>query len=339
VPEHHLRARVDAREGVHDTTGETQWTQAGYEMQRRLGDGYAVAVATVGIGSQPYSAIKLGTAPGDNLLEVVRATWLIAKLSGLAFRVVMAWPASEGDYTNSQAGFLAYLAEFQAQVTAAVNAATNGTGEVLLAVNGWANATGYGAATASEGYAQLQWAVDNPTRGVYGAPDYLWPRVADKIHRTAAGNALDGAYLGRAISRGLLGQDALPLYTTGVAVAGSTVTGTVHLPLGAVGLTGTSSQVTDPGQLGITCVRQDNGVAVPVASAAVVSGTTYQATLTSPPAGVPLWLEIGARGTPGNAGGPTSGMRSPLNDGHTDTSAYGVQLANHHAVQRVAVTF
>lgn len=330
---------VEAQESSEANAGETQWSQAAYELQKRMGAAYAVATGTVAIGSVPYSGVKKGTAPYFNLLAMIRNTWAIAKLRGLDFNVVVAWPQHEGNVAFTQAQYLAAYTEFQADVSADVALITDGEiTNVLFVTNGFTNGTTYGATHTEQSLAQLQFALENPAKGIYATPCFTLPRVADKTHYSNVGSARDGAYIGRAVANKLLGRDALPLYTTAVSIVSGDIRGALHLPYGAGALTDTSPFVTDPGNLGFSLVRADNQVEVPIAQALIASNE-WRVTPLAPPAGVPLEIAHGYRGTIGASGGPTTGARSPINDGNADLDFFGAPFPNHLAAQKFTVTF
>lgn len=325
---------VDGYEILHAKTGETQWTQAAYECQKRMGDTVAVVAATVGIGSQAYATLGPGNAPFANLLTVVKHTWLAAKLSGRDFDLVAWYPESEGDQTDSEAGFTLILNNFQTNLTNQINPLINRTGQVFVGVDGYSGHSNYGTYLSTQAFAQLAWVLANPTKGIYGSPTYIRETVVDGTHGSSAGNALDGAFAGRATALTLMGDpNPLPLYITGQTVAASYVDFDVHLPKNAVALTSTSDIVTPITNHGWKVRRTDTNAEVTVSSVTFVSGK-IRVTVSSPPAGVSLEYSVGWRGVGVAASGPVTGNRSPINDDCADLSFFGVQMANHIAPSR-----
>jgi hypothetical protein len=338
-----LREIVPAHESSEAGSGESQCSQAAYEMQKRLGDTYAVLTATVAIGSQPYHDIGPGppaTIPYLNLLAVIRQAYGLAKMSNLAFKVVVGWPQHEGNVNDDRDTYLAHCVEFQAAVSATVNLITNGAQtNVMFVMNDFTNGTNYARAFTDEGLAQVQFALENPTKGIVATPDYVLPRAVDGTHPTNVGFARDGSYMGRAAANQMLGHDALPLHTTWVGIIGGAIHGTLRLPYGTFALTKTSAIVSDPGNLGFALVRADTQIAVPITSVDIENGDGWVLTPNTPPIGVPLEVSHAYRGTPGNPGGPLTGARSPINDANPDLDYFGVGFPNHLVGQKFTVTY
>lgn len=337
VQDYMLDRLVDAREELFDSSGECPMTQLGFELQKRLGPSTVVIVANVAVGSQPYEALIPGTAPGDNALAVMRRVRILMGVLGLPLKICMAWSGQEAHIGNNFADSFARLTDMQGvRFGPRTQAILSNSVEMLVSLDQIANFTAYGLATAEMPLAQLQAGVQQPAKFVTACPSYLFPTMPDKVHATASGQAHKGALHGRALARAILGQDARPLYPTGATVSGSRATITCNVPTGPLNLG--SPIVSDPGNRGVVAVRQDNGVAVPV-SAVAASGSNVLVDVTSPPAGVPLWIGFGTHGTPGAAAGPTTGARCTICDSSPDTTAYGLSMANHMAISRVAATF
>ncbi len=337
----YLRELIPAHESQEANNGESQCSQAAYEYQARMGADYGVLTGTVGIGSTPYSGIAKGTAAYSNLMNAIRRGWAIAKMRDLEFDVIIGWPQHEGNVTSTQAQYLGFYTEFQSDVTEDVALITDGeVTNVLFITNGFTKyGTSAGRVYTEQGLAQLQFALENPTKGVYATPCFTLHRGADGTHFTNVGNARGGSYFGRVASNLKLGRDALPLYTTAVGIDAGTIRGQLHLPWAHGTLTTSSPWVTDPGDRGFNLVRVDTQVAVPITSVEITGGNEWVLTPTAPPAGVPLEVSHGFRGPEGEGGGPLSGARCPINDDNPELDFFGNPFPNHLAAQRFFVTF
>lgn len=342
----HLENIVNAKEMLHATSGESIMTMAGYEAQKRLGNTWGVVVANVAIGSQPYDKIKKGTPPYNNLLEIVRRTRIVMGVRGrVNVTVGVLWSGQEAEVNRTLASYSGMVLEDQANLTSDINAITGGTSQVLLVVDGLSNFTKYigpqdgSLVTAQAPLGALDAAINNPTKVVYACPTYLFATAPDGVHKLAVGAAHEGAYMGRAIARALLGQDALPVYPTAASYSGGLVTATMRVLAGnALSLSSPYVANTADGFYGLTVARQDTGALVPISAVSLAAANQVRATLSSPPSGVPCWLYFGGYGPSGANAGPTTGARCPINDGSSETSFYGRSLANHAAISRIAFT-
>lgn len=326
-----LQRLVGARERVDGSAGETISTMSGYELQKRLGPDVAVVVVNVAIGSQDYGHISEGSVIFANAVEVIERVRMIAKTSGRSFRLAVNWSGQEGNVFVKQAKFHNLILKLHDSFARRFDDNDGDTAPVIMCIDGIAAFPHY-RAPPGEALAQLQAAVDDPKAIAYATPTYVFPTCASGVHKTAAGAAHEGAYFGRATALSMRGEDARPLYPVAATLSGSKANATLHVPKGPLTR---STIVSDPGNLGITCSRQDNGALVPLKSASIAGPDKISVELDSPPDGVSLWLEFALRGPEGAPVGPTSGARSPLCDSSLDRTFYGLTMQNHIAISRV----
>lgn len=337
-----LSQLIDCHESKEEGAGESQLSMACYEYLQRMGNTYATVAAIVGIGSQPYDNIKIGTVPGDNLAALITDTYIMFKLLGLTFDVKILWPQHEGNVLNSQSLFLTKIVEFQSQVSTLVNGITNGeVPQTLFVMNDFTNGTNYDREFTEQGLAQVQFSLENDTKGVIASPCFVFDRdPTDGTHYTASSGAHNGSYMGRVAANFDLDRDALPLYTTSVVIESPTrIRGTMHRPFGATTITATSPIVSDPGHLGFRVARTDTGEVLDIDDA-FIDGDDWVVDMLSPlPTDVHLGWSVGLYGTSGNQGGPDSGARTPINDGNADVNFYGLSMRNHHVGQQGTVIY
>lgn len=324
VPPENLFALVDLLESDMESPGPgIGWaaTAAG-----RLPSTSAALLSAHGMGGATYADLAKGSVMYANLLEAVRRARVISSLNEVDYTVgAVSWIHGEANRTDSKAVYKAYLLELQTDLTADLNALSDDTGQVLLCVDQLANWTAYGDSASEVPFAQLEAAIENPTKIICVGPKYMLPTVADGKHLTAAAYARLGSYHGRAIEQHRSGTPWKPLYCTGASRTGAVITLTFNVPVGP--LVFDTTAVSNPGNYGFTW-SQTGGTARTISSVAIV-GSTVQITLSGDP-GSPSASSVGiaATGSPGANGGPTTGPRCCLRDSAADLDIDGNAMPN-----------
>lgn len=339
VPPQNEYSWVDALEAEQESPAlALSW---GMTAAGRLDADQAALVSAHGVGGRTYAELKKGTVPYANLLEAVRRARVMAERNDLDYSVEsVSWIQGESNRLDAKATYKAYMVELQSDLTDDLNALTGEPDEVLLAMDQISNFTAYSVAYSEVPFAQLEVAIENPTKMLCVGPKYMVPYVADGVHLPAASSAIIGSYHARAIDKHRkwmktgTGTPWKPLYCTGAVRVGAVITLTMHVPVGS--LTLDTSAVTDPGNNGITW-NQTGGTARTISSVAVV-GNTIVVTLSGDP-GSPGASSVGiaAVGTPMTNGGPTTGARSNFRDQATETDIDGNIMRNWACHQLIAL--
>lgn len=310
------------------------------------GDGIAATAAALisahGVGGQSYAQLKKGTTPYANAMAAIKRARVIASRAGVAFSSrVMVWIQGEANRANSKATYKSYLLELQADVTTDINHLTGETGEVLVCTDQISNWTAYGETASEVPFAQLEAALQNPTKIICVGPKYFLQTESDGIHISPARSAILGSYHGRAIKKhrtflaGTPGaQPWRPLHCVSASRSGAVVTLVMNVPVGPLAFD--TSAVSNPGNYGFRWF-QTGGTARTISSVAI-SGSNIVITLSGDP-GSPSASGIGIAdvGTAGAFGGPTTGPRCCLRDSAADTDIDGNVMRNWACHQLVTL--
>ncbi len=331
VPAANRYSLVDARE-----TGTTESPGAGLVWKATDSGGLAAneagLVTTAGRGAQSYGELKKGGngVQWENLIGAYRRGRVVAALNGLSYEVgALHWIQGENDRLATKATYKGYLAQLQQ------DASDDMGQEIVVVLDQISNWTSYGIATSQVPFAQLEVAIDQPTKFVCVGPKYFLPSGDGTHLASAAAYARLGSYHGRAINRFRAGLDALPLYCVSVSRAAGVIRLAMHVPVGPLVLD--TAAVSNPGNYGITW-SQTGGTARTIASVAI-EGNDIVVTLSGDPVSFSsASIGIAASGTSGAGAGPTTGARSNFRDSASDLDIDGNQMPNWACHQLIAIS-
>lgn len=325
-----------ALKNLVEVTDETPAAGLGYVFGSSLPETDGVLMSVHGRGSQFYTGLKKGTVPYANMIGAVRRARVICSLKKIAYEArYVSFIHGETDRDKTKAVYKGYMLEFQGDLTTDINAASGGSGDVILVLDQTSNWTAFNdVATSAIPAAQLEVALENSAKILCVGPKYHLPTVADGVHLTNASSRRLGSYHGRMIARHKAGQSTLPLHCASAARSGAVVTLAMHVPVGPLILD--TDAVTDPGNYGIVW-SQTGGTPRTIQSVAI-SGTNLVVTLDGDP-GTPTSasISVAMNGATGAKGGPTTGPRSCLRDSATDLDSAGVPMPNWACHQTISL--
>jgi hypothetical protein len=176
--------------------------------------------------------------------------------------------------------------------------------------------------------------VANPTKIILVGNSYHLPWFAsDGVHMLAQGYRMQGEEIGRVISGLLAGSTPAPLYSTGAAGVGTSLTITFNA---ATQLVIDTSIVSDPGQSGLT-LQDHLGNNIALSSIAVSGSNQIIATtaiaLTN---GATYTVGIANVGTAGANAGPTTGPRAPIRDSAPQSYSMGGRMYRYACTQTLS---
>lgn len=328
-------ALVDLKE----ITAETVSSGIAYKLTESgaLNTNEGVILSVHARGSTTYLNLKKGTGPYANVLRSARRAHVISSLRGIAYDArYVSWIHGETDRDKTQAVYKGYLVELQADLTTDLNPISGNSGQVIVVGDQTSSWTAFGQATSEVPFAQLQAAIENPTKILCVGPKYHLPhRTDDGIHLPGPSYRRLGCYHGRMTKRHRAGQDTLPLYCTGASRSGAVITLAMHVPVGPLVIDTTA--VSNPGNNGLTWT-QVGGTARTISSVAV-SGANIVVTLSGDPGAITSGsIGVAASGTSGALGGPTTGPRSNFRDSSADLDVDGVAMPNWACHQIISVS-
>ncbi len=324
---------ADAFERLDGVSGETPFSALGNRVV--TSGAYAstevFVLATVGVGGTGYAQFKKGTTPYKNLLATIKRDWIMAQLLGLTMEVSLDVFFGQNDRGAAAGVVKGYLVEWQADITADVQAIIPGHGEVVIFVSSLANWT---APTYADTFSFVpgdiaQAARENPTKIVYAGSEYIIPTASDGVHFTNVGSCMAGDMHAGARIRHKAGQPSCFGAVSAVR-SGDTITLTCGVPVGPI--VRDAVTVTPPdGDPGIVAgvvdgFRYHNPSSPADISNIAISGSTLVITLASDPGGAispDERLFIGCDGAAGAPGGPTTGPRVCYRDSDPGTHLHG----------------
>lgn len=310
--------------------GETIASGFANQLTSMTGDaatGIRTLASAHGIGGQPYTVLRKGTAAYANGMAQVAAGVALAAAAGDTYAVrAIAIVHGETDHINGNQAYDANMLEWQSDYEADVRLATGQTAPVVMFTDQMSSFTAFGAATSTIPQQQLAAAAARPDRLVIVAPKYMLTYVADGVHLTGASERMLGEYYAKSWHRVLVeGEPWHPVSPRAVSREGAVITVDFHVPAPPLALD--TTLVTDPGMYGF--VFTDTSGATPtITNVAVVDEDTVAITLSAPPTGGNKRLRYAMTGTPGAAAGPLTGARGNLRDSDATPSLGGTPLFN-----------
>lgn len=301
-------------------------------MANRVSDFAAadgVAVRTLasahGIGGQPYSVLRKGTAAYANGMAQVAAGVALAGADSHAVRAV-AVIHGESDHNLGNADYDQNLLQWQSDYEADVQALTGQTLPVPMFTDQMSSFTALGSASSTIPLQQLAAAQARPDRLFVVAPKYMLPYVADGVHLTGDAERWLGELYAKAWYRVLVeGTPWRPLSPRQVTRQGTTVTIDFWVPVPPLQLD--TVTVTDPGNYGFV-FTDSSGASPAITGVQIVDDDTVAVELAAVPVGGNRQIHYAMFGTPGAPAGPTTGARGNLRDSDATASLAGYALAN-----------
>lgn len=294
---------------------------AGQTMAATLGKYLAAAMpstgfimANCGLGASPFAQRTVGTVVWRNILLQVERVATFCLMRGLPLRVVVVDVDGESDAGTAKAPWMATKLAYWDDLNAAVRGIAGPvmSQDIIIATDQMGAGAGGGVALA-----QLQLAIDNPTKFLCVGPKYHHTPV-DGIHIDALSQAIRGAEFGRVLKRRLVdGVSVLPPYLGPATISGTTVTAPFlgEMTGGMIVETALISDPEAPYAKGVS-FHQTGGNSVGVSSASIVAGNLV-AELSAVPTGTAPYLGVARRPFPTGVG-PTVGLRACFRDQATE---------------------
>lgn len=322
-----VRDWVDLSERLDVYSGETRASVAAQTFLASQPANVGVVAAAIGVGGQPYEALKKGTQPFSNLVAVALRMVQVAILTGKTMsQIFVYFGQGESNGADSEAAYAAKLLEIQADVQI-IKRITGQTVDVIIITD--QISVFQDIRSAGPTLAQLSAARNNPSRVVSLGPKFFLPYSAENtppnlggLHLSALGQAWHGGFLGRAMTQMKAGTAPLPKHVTSAVRSGTSVAMTVAGGSNTA-LRIDTATVSNPGgdqPFGIRWQDDGNGNAVTVTGVTVSGNDTVNATLSATPTGSNGKIHVaGYSAVPGNNGGPNSGPRNCIADSSPDT--------------------
>jgi hypothetical protein len=271
------------------------------------------------------------------MIGAVRRARIICSLRKIEYEArYVSFIHGETDRDKVKSVYKGYMSELQLDLTGDVNAASGGSGDVILVLDQTSNWTAFADVTTSEiPQAQLEVALEQPAKILCVGPKYHLPTSADGVHLTNASSRRLGSYHGRMIARHKNGQTSLPLHCVSASRSGAVITLAMHVPVGPLVLD--TAAVSNPGNYGFSW-SQTGGTFRSIQSVEV-NGNNVAVTLDGDPGELSASsISIAMNGLVGDKGGPTSGPRACLRDSATDLDSAGVAMPNWACHQIISLT-
>jgi hypothetical protein len=338
IPARDIVTFVDAREGETNWggSGESPASGLGWGLAQELPETAAVLVASLAVGGANIFVLAPDEAPYLNLIETVERAKELADDHGLILVVpAVGWVHGESNTGISYAGYDVPYDEMQVALDADIKAITGQTENVLLLahqISGWTSGTAH--ARSEPVAAQVDRAISDPDRFLFSGANYPFTH-SDGIHTNSLGKRRAGELMGRALGRRLVDEEAeVALRMASAVRAGAVIEVTYAGAEGGIVLD--TSLVSDPGSYGFA-FSQTGGNEVSISSVST-DGDTITVTLSDTPTGTAQKLDYARDGTPGAAGGPTTGARGCVRDGASAQGADGTALVKYAVHQTMDVT-
>lgn len=292
-----------------------------------LGMGLTSLASAHGIGGQPYTVLRKGTAAYANGMAQVTAGAMLAAAASETYAVrAVAVIHGESDHGGGNQNYDQNLLEWQSDYEADVRTITGQSAPVPMFTDQMSSFTALGSATSTIPIQQLAAAAERPDRIYIVAPKYMLGYVADGVHLTGDGERMLGEYYAKAWRRVLVdGEPWLPLSPRAVQRDGAVITVDFNVP--APPLVLDTTLVTDPGAFGFA-FSDSSGAAPTIAAVAIVDEDTVSVTLSAEPIGGNKRLRYAMTGSTGALAGPTTGARGNLRDSDATVSLAAYPLFN-----------
>ena len=291
-----------------------------------MGGSYVMLASAHGVGGQPYSAIKKGTAAYANGVAQVTAGFTIAAMLGQSYAVRgLTIVHGESDHVVGNLGYADNLLAWQSDYEADVAAIVGVSRPLPMFYCQMSSYTKYGQATSAIPGLQLAAARARPDRMFVVGPKYFMP-YTDGVHLTGDGERWLGEYYAKAYRKVLIdGERWSPLQPKAITRDGSVITIGFEVP--APPLVLDETLVSNPGNYGFE-FYDTSGAPPAITSVELVDATTVRVILATPPIGGNRRIRYAFTGTPGVWAGPMTGARGNLRDSDTTASLHGYLLYN-----------
>ncbi|MCK4207204.1 hypothetical protein J3U99_20770 [Brucella pituitosa] len=337
----HLIDLREKNQSVSRALGETICSGASIRMKRIGGINPATGLlwSIHAIGGQSIEDVWQGTVPYSNSLKAVAQGKALVQQAGKAYRCRFStFMGGESNRQDSKTAYMNKQLSYQAGYKTDINAITGDNDEFMVVMCQMSNWTSFTStfARSEVPLAQLQVAIDHPTKFACVGPKYFLDTYTDGVHLTGVSEARIGAYYGRALEAIIKGGQWKPLYPTAAVRTGSSVVMTFNVPDGPLVMD--TTLVTDPGNFGFEWRDNGDGNAVTISNVAITSANQVTVTLSAVPTGTNGQIGIAATGVIGNHGGPTTGPRSNLRDSSSDIDDQGYPMYNWCCHSLIAVS-
>jgi hypothetical protein len=296
------------------------------EQAQQNGESHVTLASAHGVGGQPYSALKKGTAPYANGMAQVTAAVAIAAMNGQKHAVrALAIVHGESDHVANNLGYTDDLLAWQSDYEADVAVITGATGPLPMFLCQMSSFTKYGSATSRIPAAQLRAAKARPERVFVVGPKYFMP-YTDGVHLTGDGERWLGEYYAKAYRKVLIdGERWSPVQPESVVREGAVIT--IRFAVPAPPLVFDELLVSNPGNYGFE-FSDASGAPPAITEVALVDDVTVRVTLASAPVGGNRRIRYAHTGVAGQPAGPTTGARGNLRDSDGAASLHGYLLYN-----------
>lgn len=189
-----------------------------------------------GIGNTAYSGLKKGTGAYTNSINRVIAAKNIALTTTQTPYIVSAVTVIHGEndsYStpNVLTAYKAFLEEWQNDYQTDIQAITGQTDIIPLFTDQLASNTAYGTSRVVVGLAQLQAAIDNPTKIYLVGPKYIYD-YSDAVHMNNYSYRRHGEYYGKVMKKVLVDkQPWVPLSPSTITRSNNVITVNFHVPV------------------------------------------------------------------------------------------------------------
>lgn len=332
LPQDNLLSWVDAYE-ISNAEAPSMGFAWGMTEPGRLPATTAVLVTNHCMGGQPWSVIKKGgSIPTiwENFITTIKRSRIMAAINGLIFIFVLKMTHGEADRGLGPGVYKGYITQAQTDISADLGFS------VPVIYSQMSAFTRYGLSFSEATQDQLDWALENRTKGAVACAKYHLTTV-DGIHMNGPSSVRLGCYEARTEDLFLKGLDARPLYCESLIKSSAIVYRLrMHVPVGNLVID--TTLITDPGNYGIDW-RQTGGTPRAISSVAI-DGNDIVVTLNGDP-GAFTAAHFGIAFYGDGAGeafaGPTTGARSCFRDQAADLDKAGVPMPNHALHQRIPV--
>lgn len=283
-----------------------------------------VVISNWGVAGISYSGLKKSTNPYNNSIISAQNAKSISELYNTSF----ATPGvlivhGEGDSVSNT--YQSDVEQWQSDYQSDLNVVTGSNNVVPLfhsQPSTWTQSPSV--STAKSPIALLKAHEANPMKTVLVGPKYFLP-YADGLHLSNSGYRWLGEYYAKAwYKRVVKGEVYSPLRPEKISRTGNVIDVTFTGNVGNLVLD--TTRVSNPGNYGFEYT--DASSSASISSVAVTGTSTVQVTLNTVPTGNDKKLRYAFTGTPGTAGGTSTGPRGNLRDSDPTVSPNGYDLFN-----------
>lgn len=251
--------------------------------QQTVANDFNAIVTLNGMGGQPYSGLKRGTNLYNLSIDRIKAVKQLTNVGLQKVNVVDAITVVHGEtdhYIANIAQYKAFLEEWQNDYQTDIQAITGQTDIIPMftcQVSSWGQLN-FNAPTIA--LAQLQAAVDNPTKIYLVTPKYIFD-YADNLHMKNYSYRRLGEYYGKAMKKVLVDkQPWVPLSPSTVSRIGNVITVNFNVPVAPLQFD--TSAVLLKANYGFEYIN--NGSGITITNVAIGSnGTSVEITLSATP--------------------------------------------------------